>query len=560
MRIILNPQKIFKVLSSNSFLLIYIAACFIVSIPLITSCWTILYQNGFPSGGDPAVHTSFVLRILSTGNLLVPYSQFPELVDEPAGGFYPTLFHILIAGLVSLTMSKGAVSTVSIIQSTVFIIYMVGIVGYALTFRFILLKYLSIVGTQFSAAQKHYKILLITLLVLGFSIFIYSSVPVIKTLRDGGYSELLAMWGLFPFYLFFLMHRRWYFSAVLLAIIASSHNLSFIMSLSATIAFVAWSFLFGCLNKKDFNKLLRATFLCVLLILPAIVYFYLPVLRATVSNVAGSASGFSKSDVELALTTNLFYAGIVSSVGLLWLNYRYFGWIPIWSFLYFLTFSSPFFAERFARELSIPFGITVGLFSILILFRATRWIYAKKRQITLSTIVIIAVSACIMVLTYNYFNERLILFSDPRTLNYNSETFAEAGRALHSVQSKDESIGHHKPTIISFGINKWLKSFLYDKYLVLDVVPPEEEQHLSAQDRSINHELRQVLSESNQAVLKKYDIQYVIINSILNERWYPSSYFLEQKRLETTPIPFNLRSNGTLVGTEGEYVKIYKVE
>ncbi|MCS6767911.1 MAG: hypothetical protein NZ517_04135 [Candidatus Nitrosocaldus sp.] len=529
---------------------IYIVTSLLISLPIIYGVWRIVYSEGFPAGGDPADHVIYTLHILKTGEFLIPYSHFPFIgSSEILGiGYYPSLFHAIIAVLTVITTfgSTSFISVVSTMQAFMLIQYTIGISGYALLIK----KVIDSTITR-GIPQDHVPARTITyysLLILASGLFIYSTSPIIKTFRDGGYGEIFSMWCILPFYLYFLIQKRWYIAPTLLAVIASTHNLSFVMAMAATV-----SFFLLLLVRRDFTALRKTKDFAVIfliLFIPALILFYAPTIIVALNAGTGKAPSIPQDYVIETITPNLYYAGIISGIVILLMGYRQLGWLYGWSILYFPIFHSPVFAERFARELSIPFGLMVGIAASLIIYKL---LTSRSYNITSlsadnpprpykrinefmskkQSIVIISLVAILLFISYTYFSDRFELYSNPLILNYYSKATIElntylANLNVSAVDGTNADNGNNRPTIVLFGVNSWLDPIVYPKMYVLEVLPPQDEQTLSVVDRNINRRLNAILEDPNSKealdTIKRYNIRYVVISDILPGRWYPDSY------------------------------------
>ncbi len=261
--------------------IIYIGLCLGASFPLIEGVVGILYANSLPSGADPAHHTAFILRMIFTKNVLIPYTQFIGISQNPNAIFYPSLLHILIASLVIISsIQVDALTVTSFLRAVMLVQYFVGIIGFSVLLKMIIDRTgLRNSANSLQSGRIRTGIIYYGLLFFAFALFIYSTSPTIKTLRDGGYGEIFAMWCIFPFYLYFLTNNRWIVAAVLLAVIMASHNLGFIMSIVATVSYFA-----SLILTKEFAILKKAWLfitLFTILSLPALTYFYIPVITLT---------------------------------------------------------------------------------------------------------------------------------------------------------------------------------------------------------------------------------------------------------------------------------------
>lgn len=529
----------------------YLVACFLISIPIIYGVWEFTYSQGVPSGGDPADHALFILRILQTGSPLVAYSQFPDAHDptESAGlVFYPSLLHTTIAALTFIVTlgSTSFAAVLSVMQAFMFIQYLIGIGAYALLIKGIIDSVID--RNRLQNQVLNHIIVYYGLLILAFGLFIYSTSPIVKTFRDGGYGEILSMWCLFPFYLYFLVRKRWRISAVLLAAIASTHNLSFIMTLAATLPYFSLLLItrdFPSLRKsKDFLVIFLALFL------PALTFFYAPTILTALNAGTGQGVPVARDYVIDQVKPNLYYAGIVAAAAILFIDYKKLGWLSGWSALYFPVFSSSIFAERFARELSLPFGlivgvaVSIGIYKVLSLrylqdidnsqeINSHRKAKITNRFVNKQVIVVLPIVIILLPMSYLYFSDRFELFADPHLLNYYNKAFAEsntylANLDLSTIENNTVERGNNRTTIVLFGVNPWLKPAVYHNMRVLEVLPPEDEQYLSAIDKETNRSLRTIIESPNSEqafdTMKKYNIRYVFVSDILPGRWYSSSY------------------------------------
>jgi hypothetical protein len=562
-------------------IIIYLAICLALSKPLIYIVWGILYADGLPVGADPSAHVQYILHILLTGKVLVPYSQFPWVSESSGLGYYPSFFHALVAAIIKVfALPITATTVVNTLQAFMFVQYLVGIVGYALlikliTDRSILPKFN---GIKYIKTDLKCTIIYYSLLLLAFGLFIYSTGPIIKSFRDGTYGEIFAMWCVFPFYLYFLITKRWYVAAVVLSGIALIHNLGFIMSMAATISYFG-----SLLVSRDFSSIKKVKYaipIFIILASPAIIYFYIPSLHDTLKGSAGTYPPYALTSIVNDVTPNLYYAGIAATILILGFDYKRLGWLAGWSGFYFLIFNSPLFAERFGRELVIPFGLTVGIFaSVLtnIVFFTSYKSLPLLRYNTLfgliTVITITSVSMICIVVSYGYFNEPnnepsaysteyAHFYSNTTLLNYHSPAFTEADQYFINKNNLDDAKKTddlYKPKIVNFGMSPWIKTFSYGTFVPLEVVPREDSNTLAAPDRDINNELYRLLKPNNNAIIEKYNIQYVTISSLLNKRWYPPSYIDENAKLQNTTIPSNFRLEKVINGNEGESIKIYSI-
>lgn len=565
----------------NLFNVGYIITCFLLSVPIIYGVWSFTYSQGVPSGGDPADHVLFVLQILETGRPLIAYSQFsdaPSLVELAGVGYYPSLFHTLVAALtyVATLGSTSFASALSTMQAFIFLQYLIGIGAYSLLIKTIIDKVLKENNSKNLDFNKLF--LYYGLLVLAFGLFMYSTAPIIKTFRDGGYGEIFSMWCILPFYLYFLIERRWIVSAILLAAIASTHNLSFIMGLAATLPFFAI-----LLIDRDFNALRRSkNFLLVFLVLflPALIFFYAPNALSATNAGVGQAEPVPRDYVLEQVKPLLYYGGLVGSISILFLNYKKLGWLTGWGLLYFPVFNSAVFAERFARELSLTFGLIVGVVISIGVWKLLRRIcqhFDNKEQSSghapyqiiqefvakRPSVIVVSLIIVLLPLSYLYFSDRFQSFSDPLFLNYYDSAIAESNIYLAN-QEAGQADG--RTSAVLFGVNPWLKPATYDRIRILEVLPIEDEKYLSALDRGINKNLRAITedptSQETINIIRKYNIHYVVISDLLPGRWYPTSYIVLDSRLDAFDMaavaPYAELVNSS--SNDGVHTRVYLID
>lgn len=570
--------------NGTHFTIVYAVICCLIAMPIINGVYSFLYYHQVPSGGDPADHIFFIERIARTGSPLIPYLQFSDLPGEKSGGvgYYPSLLHLLLASL-SYVISYGHVSFFAVLEtvkSFMIIQYVIGISGFALLFKTIFFEVIKNKNTSIFIDRNDFAFAVscYCLLALAFGVFVFSTSPIIKTFRDGGYGEIFSIWCIFPFYMYFLLQKRWVVSAALLAVIASSHNLSFIMTLIATFAY----FIKLILN-KDLITLRKSKVFFVsglIFCIPAFVLFYLPGVITSLNSGTGINSGLgvpqslSKSDIADQVTPGLYYFGVVGLIGLTALNYKLLGWVAAWLLLYFPLFNSSILAIRFSREISLPFGVIAGLFSALITYEVIFVLLEKRiKKVGLKNYVyrnmrFIQMLSCIVVfiiglyLSFAYFGDRIKLYTDNDYLDYYSSAYQQANDYLATKRSSPDS----GDSVLSFGVNPWVKPYLYGKFRVLEAIPKGDELTLSKNDRAINAQLLSVLdspgsNESNQ-VLARHQIEYIIVSSLIPSRWYPQSFIDQDSKISLFRPDFDsslVSLAKDFKGPTGEEIRIYSV-
>lgn len=546
--------------------ILYLGISILVALPVLSGAWDILYSTGLPVGADPADHTLFVMYILHNKSLLIPYSQFPLTTDNHDSGYYPSLMHVILAGFATLISAEDEWETiVHAMQGFVFIQYISGIVGFALLIKIILDE---VIRTKFNIYdnfndRKNF-IVYIVILVLAFSIFFYATSPIIKILRDGSYGQIFAMWCIFPFYLCTLVKHRWILSALLLSAILYTHNLSALMTCAVTVAYLSGLVIRRELISNLKGILIGAAFV-IFISLPALFYFYLPSITSSVTGVSGEAAPLSRDQIRNEVTDLLFYTGLLSCIGLLWIDYKKFSWIVIWVGFFILLSHSSLFGERFVRELTIPLGLSIGLLSGVLLVKFFLYLSFRRNLIKkFAGYGICLIAICLIVGSFFYYQERFDTFSDPMQLDYFSNAFAEANSYL--LNQSDLNTGRNdteqRPSIAIFGMNQWIKPETFVQYIPLEVLPSEDEKYLSLNDRITNQELHDVLLQGEDAkrIAKEYNVKFIVINGFLQGRWYPQSYIDEYQSLQRLGIPDHLKLVKSLVGSEDEMIQIYRIK
>ena len=563
------------------FMLIYLVICLIISLPFNYSNFQLLYQeDGIPAGADAAFHTYSVLRILDTGDPLITYSAFPSLVEN-SSSYYPSLMHLIQSAIVktisfSLYPQGDVTLVIEVIKAFMLGVSLAGTVGFALVIRTLLEKGIKIRYYEQSLSSKRYQIILLSVCILAFSILIFSLSPIVKTYNDGTYAQITAMWLFFPYYLYFLINRHWIVSGLLLGVISSTHNLGFIMSLSATLPYII-SLLVQRIRglKLDLVKFV-ITFIAVAL--PSLILFHIPSVLYVLNGEAAESvyTPWSQQIIIQQITPGLYYAGVFAIALCLILNYKAWGWIAGWSLIYLVVFSlSSTLGERFARELSVTFGLAVGIcvayLSSMFILSGLAWI--KQPNVNLKgklissrkTIISVTLLGSMTLIPYAYFHDRIQGESNPIIVKYFTEAFEKSNLFL-STGSNNISIKpllNEERVIALFGDNPWLKVSTYGKFDVLSVsqdVPGS----LGEGDRQINSELNRLLlrpmENETACIVKKYNVGYLYISDQINGRWYhPQSenYYREMSLLSDDyfmPL-FDLRANFS--SSNGEHLRIF---
>jgi hypothetical protein len=565
------------------FTLIYIAVCLVISFPFNYSNFQLLYQeDGIPAGADAAFHTYSVLKLLDTGDPLITYSAFPSLVEN-SSSYYPSLMHLIHAGIVKIVSFNfnplaDAKLVIEVIKAFMLAVSFAGTIGFALVIKTLLEKGISIKINFYeqSSSNKRYQTILLSVSMLAFSIFIFSLSPIVKTYNDGTYAQITAMWLFFPYYLYFLINRHWIVSGILLGVISSTHNLAFIMSLSATLPYII-SLLIQRIRRLKLD-LIKFVTIFIIVAIPSLILFHIPSALYVLDGEAAETvyTPWPLDIVIQQITPGLYYGGTFAVALCLILNYKTWGWITGWALIYLVVFSlSSTLGERFARELAVVFGLVVGIcvayLSIMFILSGLVWLkqpivnlksqFASPRKILLSVIVI---SSMILV-PYAYFHDRFQDESNPIIVKYFTEAFEKSNLFLlaESNHTGNNSVLKDEEVIVLFGENPWLKVTTYGKFDVLSV-SQDTPGSMGEGDRQINSELNRLLlkplENETACIVKKYNVEFLFISDQINGRWYhPQSenYYKEMSLLSNDYfIPlYDLKANFS--GSSDERLRIY---
>jgi hypothetical protein len=546
--LVLQPNEVLfikfkRIIVHYRFGFLYTVLCLIISTPFNLAVFNTLFpEDGIPAGADSANHAFFIKNIIETHNPLIQYSQFSGLSEENTG-YYPSFFHVIV-GIFAAVLGYYvdiSISIITVMTSILFIGAIIGSVGYAFAIRKIIQRSIESKDIYLriqSNPKFHYCFTLISALAFGF--LIYSSSPIVKLYNDGTYGEVFAMWIIFPYLIYFLLSNKWIISAILLATIAYTHNLSFVMSLIATISYLLSLLISNDISrfKKGLrNYLLLAAILCI----PAVMAFYLPTFSLFINNdVSGAVSQlWSKEQVISQLLPLLYYAGAVSTVILLFINYKFFSWFSMWVVAYFTVFNfSYWIGARFGRELSVLYGLIIGVcVANVILLVASRLLTESKHNRHFSSTLLnskfmlaclVAFIALVLPLYYSYHSDRFQNDSNPLLAKYYTASFGEANNYI-----SENIVGN----ILVLGHNPWLKFMVYDKINVFESVAPDIEVFLNSRDRIINSELNRILYDPNsdeaKCVVKNYEINAIFVADKLPGRWYTegqeSTYYNDLK-------------------------------
>jgi hypothetical protein len=514
--------------------------------------------------------------MIDTGNPLIQYTPFPDLNDQDNNRYYPSLMHIIVAITTEAFSFTSSLQIISALNTFIILVSIAGALGFSILVKEILkisiYKSHKIKISDFGYRPGFYFILLCLLV---FGMLISSTFLVSKTINDGTYPEVFAMWAIFPFYLTFLIRNSWIKSGILLSIIAATHNLSLIMALVVTIAYIS-SFL---INRK-WVLLKRSSILFLtfgVLSIPSIILFYIPTIQGVASGTAGNLEAISQEVIRTLLSDVIYYSAMAVSVILVILNYKRLSWLSIWIVSYFalMTFF-PLISARIIRESAVEFSMIIGIclaFSINFVLTSGKFLKLIKNNKILrgyNLRIIIVIFAIVIVLPYymNSQHERLLMESNSLITYYYSDAQDKSYQYLlssylnrHNANSNDI-----KENIALYGYSPWLRTLLYDQYNVYEALAKDYGDQLSMKDKEINDDLLGIIkhpaSQSSACTLVKLNITHLYIADNLNQRFYtPHQYavfYEELNLLRFFNSPF-LHLENEFHGDYGELVQIYGV-
>jgi hypothetical protein len=128
--------------------------------------------------------------------------------------------------------------------------------------------------------------------------------------------------------------------------------------------------------------------------------------------------------------------------------------------------------------------------------------------------------------------------------------------------------GTQKLNIATFGYTPWLKTVLYDKFNVYEVLPADWGEELSIKDKKINSEFLEILqnpaSKNSSCIINKYDINYIYTSDKLADRFYsPYQLFVFYPFLDVfsqftfSPFIYLIK---TFEGNDEEHFNIYAID
>ncbi len=554
----------------------YIVCCLLLSLPFFISVLTVVDSHKLPSGLDNPVHAFFIKRMLDTGNPLIEYTPFPDLIDIDTHRYYPSLMHVIIS---MTTYALGFTSSLQIIAALntfIILVSIAGAIGFSLLVKEIL-KIAIFKSHQIKINEFRFKVRIyfILLCILVFGMLISSTFLVIKTINDGTYAEVFAMWAIFPFYMIFLIRNSWIKSGILLSIIAATHNLSLIMALTVTIAYLS-SFL---INKR-WALLKRSTILFItfgVLSIPTFILFYIPTIQGVAGGTAGNLQLILQDVIRELLSPIIYFSVIAVSVILLILDYRRLSWLSIWIVLYLVLMSFfPFLSSRVVREAPVEFSMIIGIclaysINLILTSKYFRKIIRNSALFQGYNLRIVIVLFTIVVILPVYFNSqygRFLSESNSLMTYFYSDAQNDSYQYLLSSylnRHNNDSI-NNKENILLYGYSPWLKTLLYDQFNVYEAIAEDFGDQLSSKDKEINEGLLGIVknpaSQSSACILKKFNIDYLYIADNLFQRFYTPHQFavfyeeLNLFRFLTHPF---LDLKEEFHGDYGERVQIYSV-
>jgi hypothetical protein len=419
------------------------------------------------------------------------------------------------------------------------------------------------------------RIYFMLLCLLAFGILIFSSSLLLKTINDGTYAQMFAMWAIFPFYLLFLVRNNWVKSGILLAIIGATHNLSLIMSLAVTISYFS-SFLISR-KWKMLKKSLLFFITFGVLSIPSFILFYLPTIQGVAEGNTGNLELLSQDAIRLLLSPAIYYLAISVSVLLIVLSYNRLSWLSIWIAINFTLMSFlPILSARVVRESSIAFSMIIGIclaysLNFILTSKSFRKILKKSTFVKAHDLRIIIVLVTMVIVLPLYLNtqyDKILSESNPFITYYHSDVQNEAYQYLVSlyVNGYDNNSPYIRENIILYGIDAWLKVLLYEQYNIYEALDRNAGSQLNSKDKEINDNFLAIIknpaSSSSACILKKYDISYLYIADDLPQRFYSEhqlAVFYEELnlfRFFTSPF---LQSEKIFHGNDGELIQIYSV-
>jgi hypothetical protein len=529
-----------------------------------------------PSGHDNTIHAFFINKMLETQNPLIEYTAFPDIVDQESNRYYPSLMHILISITTYLFDFTSSLQIIAALKTFIVLVSVAGTIGFSLLVREILkVSFYNSHRIKMNEFGLKARIYFILLCILVFGLVIFSTSLLLKTINDGTYPEVFAMWAIFPFYMISLIRNRWITSGILLAIIGATHNLSLIMVLAVTIAYFS-----SLLINRKWRLLKRSTIFFLtfgILSIPSFILFYLPTIQSIAGDSAGSVITLTQEAIRDSLGIIIYYSAISALVILPAMNYKRLSWLSIWIGIYFALMSfSPLLNARLTRESSIAFALIIGicLAYAINLFLSSNYYrkfvtnYVFLRGQNLRIVLVLFVIVIILPIYLNNQHERLMVESNSFITYYYSDAQHESyGYLLSSYMSRHNNDSTSiKDNIIIYGYSPWLKNLLYDYYNAYEALPNDYGEQASSGDKAVNDKLLEIVqnpaSQSTACTLKNLDIKYLYIADNLFERFYTlpqlAVFYEELNMLRFSSSPF-MQLEKDFHGDRGELVQIYSV-
>jgi hypothetical protein len=514
--------------------------------------------------------------MLDTGNPLIEYTPFSDLIDEDMHRYYPSLMHIMISMTTYVFSFTSPLQIIASLNTFIILVSITGALGFSILVKEILkisiYKSHTIKINEFGYRVGIYFILLC---LLSFGILISSTFLLVKTINDGAYTEVFAMWAIFPFYIIFLIRNNWIKSGILLSVIAATHNLSLIMALAVTIAYII-----SLLINRKWVLLKRSTILFLtfgLLSIPSFILFYIPTIQGVADGTAGNLEAITQEVIRTLLSDVIYYSAIAVSVILVVLNYKRLSWLSIWIALYFtLMMFFPLISARVIRESAVEFSMIIGIclaYSINLIVSSGYFMklthqHTIFREYNFRIIIVIFVIVIVLPVYMNTQYGRLLGESNSLITYYYSDAQHNSYQYLLSSyleRHNDDSNGE-KENIVLYGYSPWLKTLLYDQYNVYESLAKDYGDQLSSKDKEINENLgsiiKQPASQSSACTLKKLNIDYLYIADNLIERFYTPhqfSVFYEELNLFRFFNSTFIYLEKEFSGDHGELVQIYGV-
>jgi len=498
---------------------------------------------------DGITHLLFALMIKDKHNPWVPYSQFPQLymnymseyVNYIFPNAYPSMYHTFLSLFIYLGVDP--ILAQKILVSNIFII---GLFLYFLVFKYIIKDNILAVG--------------------GVFFLVISSARELQTFKDGSYGELLAMMVFLPSSLFLLLNSRWGEASIFISGILYSHNLTTIHSFFPIMTMYLQSFV---LRKNERKKIILSTIYIVSLSLPIIILSYFPSVFHYFHNIAGVSriggwQEFPANDPNFSLIV----LGGLSSLVLLASYKLDILWIVLWYGGMLLLSMSDLFPGRFVRALSFPSAIILYLslaflikflfekfnsYKYLVLIVNKKQIRIKFNLILFFLSYILAIGICLLPIFLKLF-ELSLAVTEPTILDYWDDEKIAIYKLLRNSLSSNEAV-----IIVT---DFWAKFFLYPSP-VLQIATISFSNSLNYYDRIVNEQILLILNNSINCENYYVDdnkiiIKYVILSSIMPERWYTIDEIMLVNEIEQmmnkNPLFEKILDTTTAYG----WIKVYK--